>query len=479
MQYIIFFLGCILPCAANKVPVVHLKDHASVYEVLPPLPPTQNVIHLFDHEEQENENKLSFHFMLYADMVYAIPSFEPGETNVNNLETVNFTEEEKLEILNNDHDYLSVPLQLAYYPEDEIEIKVEAVSELVDDTEEAPPPSPPPPQSPKPPKPRRTYTCNWCGETNDHFKMHKLHIRNCCQTSVLCTECGKSYKNIIMLRAHEKRIHKGIKEPALFKCNICSKMFKSNFLLKMHLNRHMNIRNYSCAICNQQFFTKASAQLHMTKHTDEKPYQCPFCPMKYKYPTSLTKHLPKHDTNLTLLKHPKFIIDKLTNRYNKCDQCGKVFLLRVNLNYHLFNHHQLLAENFTPSQQCHLCHKAFKMQCHLRKHMHSHSDEKTFKCDYCPNAFRGPDHLAKHMIRHKEKTERCQYCSKAFRTAKGLDAHIRNHTNTHLPYRCMHCARAFPASGPLKRHLRRAHKDYDTVIHDNILIESNIEITDY
>lgn len=440
-------------------------EHEDAYDVPPSLPPEQNVIHLLDHEgrETESENKLFFHFMQYNDMVYAIPSYEPGKTDVNDTEILDLTADEDIEPIK-DHDYALQSLE----QDDEIQVVEEEIVESVQDTEEAPKPAP---------KPKKTYTCKWCGETNTYYQLHRFHIRTYHQSgSLLCTQCGKSYKNLTLLRAHEKLIHQGIKKPAVKKCHICSKMFQNNFWLKIHLNRHMNIRTYECTQCNKKFFTGAALRGHRNVHTDEKSYQCPHCPMNYKYMTSLTRHLPKHDKTLTLMKHPKYIIDRYTRKEFKCDQCGKTFTLLEYLNYHLFNKHRLLADNFTPSHQCQVCQKAFSMPSHLKLHMYAHSEEKSFKCPYCPSTFRFPANLKLHVVLHNPKTQ-CPYCNKTFRTAKALNNHILNHTSN-LPYRCMHCAKAFSASGPLKRHLRRTHKDFDTVIHDNsVVIESNIHVT--
>ncbi|XP_033607109.1 zinc finger protein 300-like [Cryptotermes secundus] len=72
-----------------------------------------------------------------------------------------------------------------------------------------------------------------------------------------CNECGESFSQHIILRAHQ-RMHSG-KEP--FCCIVCHKSFSCKSLLKTHQRLHIE-KPFCCIVCNKSF----SHQSHLKTH---------------------------------------------------------------------------------------------------------------------------------------------------------------------------------------------------------------------
>ena len=113
----------------------------------------------------------------------------------------------------------------------------------------------------------------------------------------------------------------------LFSCFLCSKIFESQALCKMHIsanhggrkldykehvegfhkaklvNYDENKKKFQCSICLKYFKTKSYLINHLSRVHEEKgislideknkPFQCPFCPSKFSYRVNMIKHRSK------------------------------------------------------------------------------------------------------------------------------------------------------------------------------------------
>ena len=107
-----------------------------------------------------------------------------------------------------------------------------------------------------------------------------------------------------------------------YNCNKCSKSFKKETNLKLHLARH-NKRFQKCQHCNKVFL---NLKVHMSRHShcDEKQHRCNQC-MK---PFAKLNHFNSHMQNHRLNSEEKHI----------CKICSKSFNKAKALTTHLRRH---------------------------------------------------------------------------------------------------------------------------------------------
>jgi len=105
----------------------------------------------------------------------------------------------------------------------------------------------------------------------------------------LCTECGKSVKNL----SKHSLIHKGIK-PERLQCHVCEKTLCSANALKVHIESvHEGIKRFSCNMCTTSFVYEAYLKHHIqVVHEGYKPPEatCPDCGKQFKFISNMTRH---------------------------------------------------------------------------------------------------------------------------------------------------------------------------------------------
>ena len=77
---------------------------------------------------------------------------------------------------------------------------------------------------------------------------------------------------------------------------------------------------------------------------------------------------------------------------------------------------------------CGTSEKVFTEAGSLKKHLLTHSGEKSHMCGICDKAFTLAGHLKKHLLTHSgEKPHKCGTCEKAFTIAGNLKRHTLKH----------------------------------------------------
>lgn len=169
-----------------------------------------------------------------------------------------------------------------------------------------------------------------------------------------------------------------------------------------------------------------------------KTYECHVC----KYSAGNIADLQMH-----IKKHPKCKECKPL----QCPECSKRFVFLGDMRRHMFTH----SEDRTVS--CSLCPKKFKTNACLRQHMRKHDDVKPFSCDECGKKLKTRNGFRIHLRIHSgEKPFKCKLCSCRCTTSGELLNHMRVRHTGEKKFVCEVCSKRFSASVGLLLH-RRVH----------------------
>ena len=186
----------------------------------------------------------------------------------------------------------------------------------------------------------------------------------------------------------------------------------------------------------------------------------------------------------------------------KCEECGKDFSSRDNLNKHikyihslnkpqyicnlcgkilsstkaLDSHHQAFHEIRELKCKCKLCGKFFVDSAALRHHMKTHTEEKT-SCPVCGIKVRKlKNHLDSIHTKDEDKKFQCLECGKGFMDLRKLEYHRMNiHLKT-KPYNCRYgCDISYNDMSNRNAHEKRTHGKLFTTAKEEKLKEK-IEI---
>ena len=253
-------------------------------------------------------------------------------------------------------------------------------------------------------------------------------------------------------------------------CTLCDRTFRSNYDLKMHMQRHIDnkpLRNKTSEDCKAEDKLLPSKQTDVENKTtiDKKSedgksdeawipikarrnLKCEECGKIFRRIHGLRNHLISHREKID----PKF---KEARKIHMCDQCPRSFTNRQVLKRHKLVHST--EKNFV----CDLCQKGFKTIYELNYHKFTHTDQSKlpFKCDQCFKRFPFITRLKKHKesVHQGIKSHKCTLCDKAFKSHTDLRHHMNWHAG--VKFRCTLCPKEFTRKEVLKIHVKFRHRN--------------------
>ena len=104
-----------------------------------------------------------------------------------------------------------------------------------------------------------------------------------------------------------------------WKCAICQKSFKHQYVLTRHMPIHTGERKYQCDICEKSFRQLSTLSQHKaSKHSALKPYVCEMCTKSFSRLSILINHKKIHNEE----------------KLYKCNLCNSTFHQKSNLEVH-------------------------------------------------------------------------------------------------------------------------------------------------
>jgi len=257
-----------------------------------------------------------------------------------------------------------------------------------------------------------------------------------------------------------------VDEPVTFKCNQCSKVFRTANLLRGHLQTH-NAKVVKCPICVKERFLKEHVlRKHLRNvHRLQKDIRCeyPACEKMFKLREVMKSHMKMvHLKDFTLcnicgdsvrnLSYHRETCNKDNVIKNECEVCAKKFSSKNSLE----THRQTIHESAL--NECSICLKEVKNLTSHIKWIHSEGEMKTYPCTSpgCEEIFKSKPIAVRHLKRvHEGEKDQCPICSEWL---KNLPSHLRQVHKMGKKHMCDECGKVFYKGCDLKVHIEKVHE---------------------
>lgn len=236
------------------------------------------------------------------------------------------------------------------------------------------------------------FSCNKCDivtedeeSLRDHEKVHE-------ENPFVCVICSKTFKirQHLLIHSHThvellQRTEQTVDAKPTYGCTKCTKVFVNRGNLLNHTAEcHGNVKNFSCEICSKSFKYNVQLRIHLRTHSGERPHTCEICHRGFSQLSNLRSHRKVHSK---------------VKPY-KCQLCLKSFTMLDSLTVHSL---KCVKDKY----RCTLCSKSFAKEGNLISHLQCHSEgviEKNFKCEMCPKSFKNKEDWKRHVRVHTGKS---------------------------------------------------------------------------
>ncbi|XP_031764849.2 zinc finger protein 490-like [Galleria mellonella] len=251
-----------------------------------------------------------------------------------------------------------------------------------------------------------------------------------------CEVCSKIFAHVNTYRSHVTR-HDPSRGKA--ECPVCKLRFKNDVVVRSHANR-IHGKKFHCKSCSKVFSNVGVAKKHQKWHSGYK-YACSRCPFRSVHESSLGVHVRRqHQHGLA------------------CARCGRAAASRRALRLHR------AAAHAAPQKS---------------------EDSEAFPCEECNLSFNSEGARRVHILTSKQHRRKnnlhipspqdlvpkntCKFCGVEFSTAAEVVRHIRTEhrrvqkktgwrlPDDSYPTQCEHCDVCVDSRGEHWRHVRRHH----------------------
>ena len=161
----------------------------------------------------------------------------------------------------------------------------------------------------------RPHKCKYCSKTFTQSHHLRCHLRNhTLEKPYQCQHCEKCFTRPSLLKQHI-RVHTGEKP---FQCQQCSKAFTSQAGLRYHMTTHgvkpyksqheksfsfhHLLRNhllnqnelFKCQYCSKTFRSYNGLHYHLASHSSDQPHKCQYCSKGFSRLYYLKRHMKTH-----------------------------------------------------------------------------------------------------------------------------------------------------------------------------------------
>ena len=252
--------------------------------------------------------------------------------------------------------------------------------------------------------------------------------------AAVCCECGEE----VQLKGDVDTLAEHYKD-----CAIAWENMRRTIIAKNNQSKVKTVE--MCHICGKGVRGKDTMRGHLRNHRDSKSFNCKYVTCAILFPTIEEKR-----------KHERFVHKPREH----CDQCGRVFIGRGQLKWHIISVHERKSLDL----KCTFpeCDKLFTNRAQRTTHRNLIHTPNKYKCEVCSKTCGSLQQLRDHRIVHTgERNFQCQDCDRKFKKRDDLTDHRRKHEKTvekQKPFACQYCPYRGGSSSLLYHHKKQKHK---------------------